>query len=221
MSLVFCSPKNLLKLEKIFDNRDILHCVLEFMITVVCKHIVVFLFLSVIACAEVPKNMLPLAEVEGEPSAIIAGCVNVITGNYNDAQTDMVVPGPDPLVFQRLYSSGNWKGSGFKDGWSHNHATKGKIFLYPPLLCYCACLPEPSGGTMLYFSNPGIFRANDRGNVYHPSKAELRTFAHGYLAGLANTGSGEISGRTNVKNQFLTWRPDTKFTVAVELPNGW
>ena len=46
------------------------------MISVFRKYLLVFLFLSGVACAEVPKNILPLAEVEGDPSAIVAGCVN-------------------------------------------------------------------------------------------------------------------------------------------------
>lgn len=50
-----------------------------------------------------PSN---LTSLESEPSASILGCVSVISGDYTDAAVDYVIPGPDPLPIQRIYSSG-------------------------------------------------------------------------------------------------------------------
>src|SRR3990172_4513467 len=39
---------------------------------------------------------------ETEPSAIV-GNVNVITGDYLEFSTDIIIPGPEPLILQRSY----------------------------------------------------------------------------------------------------------------------
>src|ERR1700722_8530851 len=50
-----------------------------------------------------------MATLEGLPSAVVAGCVNVITGDFFDSQVDLVVPGPQPLVVQRSWCSSEKK----------------------------------------------------------------------------------------------------------------
>ena len=40
-------------------------------------------------------------------SGIVAGCVNVVTGNYFLVETDLYNPGPVPIVYQRFYNSGS------------------------------------------------------------------------------------------------------------------
>jgi len=60
-----------------------------------------------------------LAVTEGLPSNIVGGCVCVITGEYVDCETDVEVPGPEPLVIRRCYSSQDPKGN--LANWTINH----------------------------------------------------------------------------------------------------
>ena len=47
----------------------------------------------------------PLADIDGEPSSIVAGCVNVITGDFVDMRQDFVMSGSTPIKIERSYSS--------------------------------------------------------------------------------------------------------------------
>jgi hypothetical protein len=46
-----------------------------------------------------------LATLEAGPSAVVANCVNAITGDFFDSQVSLVIPGPQPLVVQSSYCS--------------------------------------------------------------------------------------------------------------------
>jgi hypothetical protein len=52
---------------------------------------------------------------EAEPLATVAGCVNVISGDFFLVETDLVVDGIQPLHFTRIYDSGHLKN--FKFGY--------------------------------------------------------------------------------------------------------
>lgn len=50
-----------------------------------------------------------LATLGGEPSSIVNGCVNAITGAFIESEVDLWIPGPDPLAVQRVYTNtGGW-----------------------------------------------------------------------------------------------------------------
>ncbi len=51
------------------------------------------------------NEALSLASLEGEPSSIVHGCVSAITGDYVEGQTDLIIPGIEPLYVQRSYCS--------------------------------------------------------------------------------------------------------------------
>ena len=48
-----------------------------------------------------------LSDLFQVPSGVVADCVNVITGHYFLNETDIYVPGPNPITYQRFYNSGN------------------------------------------------------------------------------------------------------------------
>lgn len=63
----------------------------------------------------------PLANLEGEPSAYVHGCVNVITGMYCEFNTDLIVHhGTDPLCLERSFA-GCTGPSTIGGGWQRNH----------------------------------------------------------------------------------------------------
>lgn len=70
---------------------------------------------------------MAIASLEGEPNCLVYGCVNVISGEYVDFESDLNIPGLEPLVLQRHYSSSDnrldkpWK------AWKFNH----DIFMDP------------------------------------------------------------------------------------------
>lgn len=49
----------------------------------------------------------PLVSTESDPDAFIQNCVNVINGDYCEAVTDLIITGPDALILQRYYSTGD------------------------------------------------------------------------------------------------------------------
>ena len=48
---------------------------------------------------------LALSALEAGPSAFVANCVSAISGAFMESQTDLIVPGAQPLMVQRTYSS--------------------------------------------------------------------------------------------------------------------
>ena len=57
------------------------------------------------ASEEDPNINASAATLEAGPSAIVAGCVNAITGTYFDSAIDLALPGPQPLLVQRTFCS--------------------------------------------------------------------------------------------------------------------
>lgn len=64
---------------------------------------------------------MSLSSLEGEPSAIVSGVCNAITGDYVDMQTDIVVPGVAPLSLQRFYCSSDTRFKKREQAWKFNH----------------------------------------------------------------------------------------------------
>ncbi len=47
----------------------------------------------------------PFEIIQGDPSAMVAQSVNVITGDFTDMQMDLCIPGAEPLILQRFLNS--------------------------------------------------------------------------------------------------------------------
>lgn len=127
----------------------------------------------------------------------------MISGDYMDAATDCIIPGPDPLPIQRVYSSGeqksgsicygtSWGKSGvlcrfkeeIKKNKTENHA-----------------LVMGGGGSRMTYVEEG----------YHDYKLHKQS----YEKGLTNTSSGVISGRTDPRNdKLVSDKKKTWFTLT-------
>ncbi len=68
----------------------------------------------------------PLASIYGFPETNING-VNVINGDYNYSTVDFHLPGSDPLILQRSYSTSNTQRRALFDGWTHNLCSSIKV----------------------------------------------------------------------------------------------
>lgn len=155
-----------------------------------------FLFFFLIACSSlnacVPAanpidTRYPLSNLEGEPSSIIGGCINVVTGDFFDIQRDVVLIGPEPLVLERAYSSSRDFPGSLYDGWNFN---------FEGTLSY----EDEPGRRHYYYTGPFGSKLTFKGTKHVGSPAPLSK--NMFERGITNTGSGFISAKTNLKN----WR---------------
>jgi RHS repeat-associated protein len=94
-----------------------------------------FLILSSISLFGEPLE-LPFHDVKHGSPAIVAGCVNVMTGEFLERATDIKLIGPTVLSFERGYSSQETGSQKFFKGWRHNHLGEAKVFYQSTELFY-------------------------------------------------------------------------------------
>ncbi len=171
--------------------------------------------------AKEPIDRIPLSEVAGDPSSLVAGCVNVISGAYKFKTIDLVVPGPVPLTFQRSYSSlaaSSMKSLG--NGWSSNHPTD--LELTHLDYVYTVIAPEPSGTSLVYLSDRRLeFQTRKKNSLILTPSNHTSFHIHNpdYEDGLTNTHQGTISGRSNFQNQTVSYRQPEE-TIRLHLATG-
>lgn len=159
---------------------------------------------SAVAAEEMANNSLPnqmpLTEVEGDPSSIVGGYVNAISGALIETDTDIVLPGPEPLIYQRIYCSKDWNGDVICDGWTNNHAEN--AYLHHDGDLYTISAAEASGGSITYWGHKARRNRAYREDFYPPPEQSVQGEQRvGKDKGLTNTGMGDPSGNTNLKNQ--------------------
>ncbi|WP_166157994.1 RHS repeat-associated core domain-containing protein [Neochlamydia sp. AcF84] len=135
-----------------------------------------------------------IATLGGEPSAMVDGCVNAITGTFIDSGIDLWAPGPDPLYVERIYTH--------TSGWSIN---------------------EPENVEMLGGSLNRVVHEEKGMKALYTNTLIGRTLfidATNYSQGLTNCSKGFISGKSNPHNlqmQIVSPKPGT---FAVYLRDG-
>ena len=147
------------------------------------------------------KPSSSLASTEGLVSSIVDGCVSAITGEFIDCEVDLVVPGPEPLVLQRCYSSGNIvpirtrTKNDLYQGWSITSTSLlnlAKEIIDEKERKYHASLTVPSGATACYKRKLMIGRGDD-----------LKDYEIRLTKGFTNCGGGKISAGSNLKSNHL------------------
>lgn len=63
-------------------------------------------------------------DVYGFPSAMVNGCVNIISGEYQEVTTDYTLPGTVPLTMQRFYCGAGCNKHSLLYGWQLSHGAK-------------------------------------------------------------------------------------------------
>lgn len=152
--------------------------------------------------AESPAIRCSLAHLQGSPSAIVGGCVNVINGTYIDCQTDLVVPAVQPLMIQRAFASSEMKDAFFGRGYHLNHEG---------MMEYVLC----GRNEIRYKGSLGeelIFHYNNQ----LKSIQELCPLV--LTKGVTNCSAGIIDGRTNIKNVLCQYLGHRHFFLTE--PNG-
>ena len=152
------------------------------------------------------------ANTEGVPSAVIGGHVSAITGEFVDFQTDLVISGPEPLVLQRCYSSGNHSSGYLGNGWAINHPQSMTIHgavSSTTKLKFLALIGESSGGIFKYSVEVPI-----------ESKTIPLQMKMEKINGFSNCGSGVIGARSNIKNQKVVGNFAKGMNCQVTSPCG-
>ena len=142
----------------------------------------------------------PLATIEGDPSAIVAGCVNVITGEFCDFQQDLVSVGTEPLILERSYSSSDSTIGELGFGWHFNH--EGFCYKDHPKNKF---IWKGSFGTELQYS------LDDEKKIL-----DVECLKNG----LSNNATGVISAKTNFKNSFFRKKDPEKHFYTLYKGDG-
>lgn len=144
------------------------------------------------ASNDVPISM---ANLEGEPSAFIHQCVNVISGQFCDSQIDLIAHhGVEPLLVERSFFGTTAQKGKLGPGWTINHASKLIDIPSPRTLIKIidgTFIVEEDNGCRFKFIKYPLDKANPQ--PYQVSVECLKK-------GVTNTATGYISGQTNLRN---------------------
>lgn len=121
----------------------------------------------------------------GEPSTIIGGCVNALTGDYLEIETDIAIPGAEELSLKRFYCSSQKPESKPFCNWKFNHdifvkTKESSKYIYP-------ILNEAFGSQIPFRGKSSPFTLGEQ-------LFEKR---------ITNTGSSEMSGKSNLRNKSI------------------
>lgn len=149
------------------------------------------------------NESFPLVDLEGEPTSIVDGCINVISGDFVDLQQDFVMPGSLPLTVDRSYCSSDRSKGNLAFGWHLNlggvigwiENDKNKILGW-----------KGSHGRELHFKKA-------KGGTYELDERILKR-------GITNNSSGNISGKTNLKNFFIKRNTPEKYNYTLVTGDG-
>ena len=72
-----------------------------------------------------------LVNMSALPSSLVAGCVNVITGDFCESSLADTVSGPEPYPLGHSYCSSSLEEGSLGDGWNFMHYNKLEVFQYP------------------------------------------------------------------------------------------
>lgn len=138
------------------------------------------------------QNPYPLSVTEGNISGIVDGCVSAVSGVYFESYTNLVMPGPEPLILTTSYASVPFY------GWS-----KGMY----SLVTYEG--DNYVEGTHFKKGAIKYIEATGAGQYYSPAKNSGIHYLHSMLnlsnygRGFTNSGRGEMSARTHPKNTVI------------------
>ncbi|MGK5594518.1 MAG: RHS repeat-associated core domain-containing protein [Parachlamydiaceae bacterium] len=82
-------------------------------------NLAIYLFCLNGYCQELSSNPFELTYL-GDPTSVVAGCVNVISGDYFDVQRDLFMHGGSPLIVERSYTSSDQSQGIISHGWHLN-----------------------------------------------------------------------------------------------------
>ncbi len=152
------------------------------------------------------------ASISSEPTSIVGGCVNAITGDFVFSSMDLVAQGEEPITLNHIYTSRYRK-----------HSCPGGLLLSEHLYIVCDGnvlfkITEPSGIQLLY-SQPKYSIKNIKEIKAHIEKDITLELTADSLNGLSNASDLSVSGRLNLKNNKVVYN-QKKGSLIVFSSNG-
>ncbi|MBF8263725.1 MAG: hypothetical protein HW387_1390, partial [Parachlamydiales bacterium] len=141
------------------------------------KYLILFI-LSVITLSA--NEDLSVATLANDPSVIIGGAVNAITGELLAHEEDLTIQGAEPIHISRTYLNGSWSFGSFVFAYERSKHTW--------------VVEEPNGGQIKYEK---VDTVKIDGVKY------IRCTPKNLKEGFSNTAMGAISSRTNFKNNYI------------------
>ena len=129
-----------------------------------------------------------LINFEGTPNSVIDGCVNVITGDYFEAENDLVTAGANPVTIGRYFSSDNRDVSELYDFWDLNLSSWIKVNHDDDSI---SCTVHDKGVEVPYFA-------------YYSDKL-IKVSQRVLNAGVVNVCSPYASGKLHIKNKYVNY----------------
>jgi RHS repeat-associated protein len=120
------------------------------------------------------------------PSAIVAGCVNAISGGYFESSADLVYPGPQPFIVQRNYCTSD-------NEWNFNYMPALKVSKSQGKHHIDAFYTDENGSGLPYRASLNSFKEPNDNLRIIPEACKY----------LTNCCGGEISGRSNWSNSYI------------------
>ncbi|CDR34447.1 RHS repeat-associated core domain-containing protein [Criblamydia sequanensis] len=138
-----------------------------------------------------------LINYEGLPSAIVAGCVNTVSGDFFESSTDIIIPGIEPFHIERNYSSSNYYLGAACWGWNFNHHG---------VVCEKQNLPGNTGIRDKYKTSL-LIRSGEGAILDYesPTDQNLKIDPAMWKKGLTNSSGGTPSGKTNLGNHLCSF----------------
>lgn len=139
-----------------------------------------------------------------EPSSIVNGSVNVITGQYVEHTSDIRLRGIEPLSALRGVCGGaHSRTNGKVVGW-----TMGQ----PSLTTFAK---GPANTRRLSDRDILVCDLNGSRILFATASIEPAIWSPKVGVGLCNTGWGEIGGRTNLKNRWVTFSGENRYQLRL------
>lgn len=148
-----------------------------------------------------------LSDLFQTPSGVVSDCVNVITGHYFLTETDIYVPGPTPITYQRFYNSGNQGRGSLCPGWDDNYCIHANLYKDPK---------KNKVGTTIYEGIGGLYYRGDVCNKF----AELEYCGNHLKWGVTNGTRGVESARCNIMNREVEVIDGKNPELKVKTENG-
>ena len=141
---------------------------------------------------DLPDSNSAMATLEAGPSATVAGCVNAITGAYFDTHVPLTIAGAVPLTVQCTYCSSEKR-------WRFQHMPKLMVGYSRGQNHLRASYLDDNGSGMAF-----DVKSNEKYPSHGLRDNKLSVPDSLFEKGLTNCGSGEISGKTNWRNAYLS-----------------
>lgn len=195
------------------------------------------LLLSEDAPLQILPEPISLVNLTAEPSSFVNGSVNVISGDYIETAQSACISGPDPYILGHAYISSSLERGNISHGWTFHHYHLLRVF-QPRAINYTSkgmelvpkfmdgagprdrarrapdsYTPPPAPETnpqklknpythlYLYETSGGKILFKGDGKAKH-----FRPVLKG--TGYTNTGAGEISGKSSIRNMRVVWDSD-------------